>query len=107
MCKYIQIKNKEAPLVWTYRINQALSLVSIILVIAMNDNSILGLYLVARSSPDRIWIDKHINNSDPKFQNNEILFGVGRVTAVDLIILNIGLFLYVCVIINLGYEEVP
>ena len=93
MWAYKKIKNNDAPLACIYRINQPLSVVSIVLVTSVNLNSILGLYAVARSKPDTICIARHINNSEPKFHRYEMLLGAGKVTAVDFTILNNGLFL--------------
>lgn len=75
---YIKIKNIEAPLEWIDRISQPLFTSREIWDIILNAVLISLEKFIAKKSPLRIWILKHIPKRDPIFHIYEIFEGVGR-----------------------------
>ena len=56
---------------------------------------------MVRKRPVKIWVIKHRPNKDPKFQNKEILAGIGISTKALFIILKRGCCLRMAISINL------
>lgn len=78
MCRYRDIKKKEAPLACkNRRVPIPLSPVRFITVV--KDMRALPLYCIASAIPVITCTPRHIRRRDPKFHHQEIDLGTGRV----------------------------